>query len=110
MQATTLIVRASDRLRRAVIGEVDLSIYVGPHQSIITFQVMDTHPPYSCLLGRHWIHDIDVEKSTLHQKLKFMVRDKLVIVCGEKDFAIRELSPFGYLKIEEGIAEVPFYC
>lgn len=67
---------------------------VGPHQFTITFQVIDIHPAYSFLLGRLWIHDVGVITSILHQKLKFMFGDKLVIVYGEEDFVINELSSF----------------
>lgn len=44
----------------------------------------------------------------LHHKLKFMFRYKLVIVHGEKDFVISELSSFQYVETEKGITEVPF--
>lgn len=41
-------------------------------------------------------------------KLKFLFKDKLVIICGEEDSIISELSSFRYVEIEEGIVEVPF--
>lgn len=91
-----------------VIGEVDLPICVGPHQFPVTFQVMDIHPAYICLLGRPWFHEADAINSTLHQKLKFLFKDKLVIVCGEDDSIIGGLSSFRYVETEEGINEVPF--
>lgn len=68
---------------------------------------MDIHPSYRCLLRRTQIHAVDAVTSTLHQKLKFLFEDKLVIVCGEEDFIISELSSFRYVKNEEGITEVP---
>ncbi|XP_050909727.1 uncharacterized protein LOC127123560 [Lathyrus oleraceus] len=83
MRTSALIVRAFDGSRRQVVGEVDLSICVGQHQFSITFQVMDINPTYSCLLGRPWIHAAGKVTSTLHQKLKYLIDDKLVIVCGE---------------------------
>lgn len=46
----------------------------------------------------------------LHQKLKFMFDDKLVIVCGEEDLLVSELSSFKYVEIEAGIAEIPLHC
>ncbi|XP_050889272.1 uncharacterized protein LOC127094487 [Lathyrus oleraceus] len=66
MRNNALIVRAFDGSRRQVFGEVDLLIYVGPHQFTITFQVMDINPAYSCLLGRPWIHVVGEVTSTLH--------------------------------------------
>lgn len=110
MQASVLIVRDFDGLRREVIGEVDFPICVGPHQFIITFQVMNIHPDYKFLSRRSWIHVVDTVTSTLHQKLKFMVGDKLIIICGKEDFMISELSSFQYVEIEEGMTKVPFHC
>lgn len=98
MRASELIVRAFDGSRRQVIGEVDLPICVGLHQFTITFQVMDINSAYSCLLGRPWIHVAGEVTSTLHQRLKFMSDDKLVIVYGEEDLLVSELSSFRYVE------------
>lgn len=43
----------------------------------------------------------------MHQKLKFLFEDKIVIICGEEDFIISELSSFKYVETKEGITEVP---
>ncbi|XP_050893493.1 uncharacterized protein LOC127100384 [Lathyrus oleraceus] len=51
MKPNTLIVRAFDGSRQAVIGEVDLPIKIGPTIFSITFQVMDIHPRYIELEG-----------------------------------------------------------
>lgn len=80
MKPSTLIVKAFDGSRRAVIGEVDLPIKIGPTFFKITFQVMDIHPDYSCLLGRPWIHYAGAVTSTLHQKLKFITNDKMIVI------------------------------
>lgn len=71
---------------------------------------MDINPAYNCLLGRSWIHVVGAVTSTLQQKLKFMFEDKLVIVCGEEDLLVSELSLFRYVETEEGIAEVSLHC
>lgn len=81
---------------------------MGPHQFIITFYVMDIYPDSSFLLGRPWIHGVGTVTSTLHQKLKFLFGDKLVIVCGEEDYIITELSYFRYVETKDGITEVSF--
>ena len=52
--------------RKTVIGEVDLPVKIGPSDFQITFQVMDIHPVYSCLLGRPWIREAGDVTSTLH--------------------------------------------
>lgn len=55
----------------------------------------------SCRWGSH---------STLHQKLKYLIDDKLVIVCGEEDLLVSELSSFRYVETDEGIVKVPLHC
>ncbi|KAI5402156.1 hypothetical protein KIW84_066564 [Lathyrus oleraceus] len=84
MRPSEVVVKAFDGSRKTVIGEVDLPIKIGPSDFQITFQVMDIHPSYSCLLGRPWIHEAGAVTSTLHQKLKFVKNKKLVVVGGEK--------------------------
>jgi len=88
IKPSTMIVRAFDGSKREVIGEVKLPVQVGPCVFQINFQVMDILPAYSCLLGRPWIHSTRVVPSTLHQKLKYVMGDKMVTVSGEEDFLV----------------------
>lgn len=108
VKPTSLIVKAFDGSRRAVIGEVELPILIGPHVFNITFQVMDINPNYSCLLGRPWIHAAGAVTSTLHQKMKFVVDDKLVIIHGEEDLMVSNLSSFRYIEADEDALETSF--
>ncbi|XP_050909780.1 uncharacterized protein LOC127123622 [Lathyrus oleraceus] len=110
MRTNAFIVRAFDGSQRQVIWEVDLPICLRPHQFNITFQVMDINLAYSCLLDRPWIHAAGAVTSMLHQRLKFLIDDKLVIVYGEEDLLIRELSSFRYVETDEGIVEIPLHC
>lgn len=83
MKPSALVVKAFDGSWKAVIGELKLPIQIGPHVFPITFHVMDINPAYSFLLGRPWIHVAGVVTSTLHQKMKFIVNNKLVIISSE---------------------------
>ncbi|KAI5396318.1 hypothetical protein KIW84_062506 [Lathyrus oleraceus] len=114
MRQSGVVVKAFDGSRKTVIGEVDLPIKIGPSDFQVTFQVMDIHPSYSCLLGRPWIHEAGAVTSTLHQKLKFVKNKKLVVVGGEKALLVSHLSsyidaedevgtPFQALSIDEPI-------
>lgn len=47
-----LEVKAFDESWRTLIREVYLPIMIGPHTFTITFQVVDIHTTYNCLLGR----------------------------------------------------------
>jgi len=78
LRSSTIVVRAFNGSKREVIGEVELPIRVGACNFQAVFQVMDILPGYSCLLGRPWIHTAGVVPSTLHQKLKFIINDKLL--------------------------------
>jgi len=97
LKPSTVSVRAFDGTRRSVMGDIDLPISVGPHEFIITFQVMDIQASYSCLLGRPWIHEAGAVTSTLHQKLKFVSRGKLITVNGESALLVSHLSAFSYI-------------
>ncbi|KAI5444202.1 hypothetical protein KIW84_012721 [Lathyrus oleraceus] len=107
MRQSGVVVKAFDGSRKTVIGEVDLPIKIGPSDFQITFQVMDIHPSYSCLLGRPWIHEAGAVTSTLHQKLKFVKNKKLVVVGGEKALLVSHLSSFSYIDDEDEVG-TPF--
>ncbi|RDX69817.1 hypothetical protein CR513_51020, partial [Mucuna pruriens] len=82
LRASSIIVRAFDRSKREVMGEVTLPIRIGPTTFNITFQ---------CLLGRPWIHSIGVVPSSLHQKVKFIAGQQLISIMGEKELLISTL-------------------
>ncbi|XP_031387118.1 uncharacterized protein LOC116200413 [Punica granatum] len=92
-------VRAFDGSQREVNREIDLLINVGPCSFNITFQVIDIPNAFSLLLGRSWIHLAGAVPSTLHQKLKFIVEERLITVKGEEDYAIYKETTVPYISI-----------
>lgn len=108
MKPNTLIIKAFDGSRRAVIWEVDFPIKIGPTIFTITLQVMDVHPGYGCLLGRPWIHAKGAVTSTLHRKLKFITNDKMIVIGGEKDILVSHLTSFRYIDVDGEITKTPF--
>ena len=66
MKHTHTVVRAFDRTRRKVTGEIEIEMQIGPCTFNVEFQVMDISSSYNCLLGRPWIHIASVVPSTLH--------------------------------------------
>ncbi|KAI5395947.1 hypothetical protein KIW84_062228 [Lathyrus oleraceus] len=104
---TDLIVRAFDGSKRAVFGEVELPVKIGPEVFKSVFYVMDIQPAYSCLLGRPWIHAAGAVTSTLHQKLKYIWEGQVVTVCGEEDIFVNHLSSFKYVEMDGEIWETP---
>ena len=85
LKPSNVVFRAFDGSKRMVHGEVDIPIKVGSQIFESTFYVMDIRPAYSCLLGRLWIHGAGAITSTLHQKLEYHVKGKVVIVYGEEE-------------------------
>lgn len=85
-----------------------MPIKIGLTIFTITFQVMDVHHGYSCLLGRPWIHSVGAVTSTLHQKLEFITNDKMIVIGGEKDILVSHLTSFRYIEVEGEITETPF--
>lgn len=80
---------------------MDLLVKIGPSDFHITFLLMDIHPAYNCLLGRSWIYEVSVITPALHQKLKFVKNNKLVVMGGEKALLVSHLSSFTYVEAEE---------
>nr|XP_009613247.1 uncharacterized protein LOC104106411 [Nicotiana tomentosiformis] len=52
-------------------GEVVLVTFAEGVVKETKFQVIDAYMAYNIILGRPWIHDMDVVPSTLHQVIKF---------------------------------------
>lgn len=98
-----MVVKAFSSSHKTIIGKVDLPVKIGSSEFHITFQVMDIHPTYNYLLGRRWIHEVDVVTYTLHQKLKFVKNGKLVVVYGEKGLLVCHISSFTYEEAEEEV-------
>ena len=101
MRFSGVVVKAFDGSSKTVIGEVDLPIKISMCLFHITFQVMDIHAAYICLLGRPWIHEVGAVTSTLHQKLKFVKNGKLVIMGREQAMLVSFLSSFSYIDADK---------
>ncbi|RDX93520.1 hypothetical protein CR513_24198, partial [Mucuna pruriens] len=66
------VVRAFNRSKREVMGEITLPKRIRPTIFDITFQVIDIRSAYSCFLGKPWIHTAGAVSFSLHQKVKFI--------------------------------------
>nr|KYP55764.1 hypothetical protein KK1_001989 [Cajanus cajan] len=108
LQPSNMIVRAFDGSQRKVMREVVLPIQVGPIIFNVEFQVMDIAPAYNYLLGRPWIHQARAVPSTLHQKVKFVVENKLVVIQAEDDMIISKFLTTPYVDAAEEALETAF--
>ncbi|RDY04537.1 hypothetical protein CR513_11721, partial [Mucuna pruriens] len=68
LKTSLVVIRAFDRSKREVMGEITLLIHIRPTTFDIIFQVIVIQPAYSFLLGRPWIHIARVVPSSPHQK------------------------------------------
>ena len=103
-----MVVRAFDGTKQEVLGNIKLSIQVGPCTFDFEFIVMDINPSYNCFLGKLWIHMAGAVPSTLHQKVKFVVEESLIIVVVEEDMIVTTTTTTPYLEVKEDATECLF--
>lgn len=108
MKPSSLIVKAFDGSSRSLVGEIYIPVKIRPYTFFITFYVMDIYLTYSCILERPWIYSVGAVTSTLHQRLKFMINNKLVVVEGEEDIMVSHLESFRYIEVGGEIHETHF--
>ncbi|XP_026383852.1 uncharacterized protein LOC113279374 [Papaver somniferum] len=53
-------------------GRINLPTMVGGRTVMQYFSLLDCRAPYNAILGRDWIHSMEVVTSTVHQCLKFI--------------------------------------
>ncbi|PKI64006.1 hypothetical protein CRG98_015619 [Punica granatum] len=80
----------------------------GPCSFSITFQVLDIPNAFSLLLGRPWIYSAGAVSSSLHQRLKFIVEEKLIMVKEEEDYAIYKETAVPYISVSDD-ENLPFH-
>uniref|UniRef100_A0A1U7YEV0 Uncharacterized protein LOC104243781 n=1 Tax=Nicotiana sylvestris TaxID=4096 RepID=A0A1U7YEV0_NICSY len=81
-------IRDFDGSARDTMGEINLTMTIGPVDFEIVFQVVDMVTSYNFLLGWPWIHTARAVPSTLHQMLKFEHDGQEIIVHGEDESSV----------------------
>lgn len=84
-----ITIKAYDEEERSSKGIVILPIRVGPLQKNKACQVLDLDLSYNILLGRPWIHDLQVVPSTYHQCVKFPYDGQEITISADS-------NPFQY--------------
>ncbi|OMO77592.1 reverse transcriptase [Corchorus capsularis] len=105
IKPNNMMVRAFDGTTRSVRGDIEIQMEIGGVEFLMTFQVMDISPSYSCLLGRPWIHMAGAVPSTLHQAVKFRVENKLIEIKAEKDIRATQTHNTPYVEATEESVE-----
>ena len=62
-------------------GMIRLPIQTGPEIVEVNFIIVDTYSPYIAIVGRPWLHTLEVVAS-LHQKVKFPSGDQILEIRG----------------------------
>ncbi|XP_070020504.1 uncharacterized protein [Nicotiana sylvestris] len=65
-------------------GEIILTTFSEGVVKDTKFQVIDIDMVYNIILGRPWIHEMDVVPSTLHQVIKFPSQWGIKQICGDQ--------------------------
>ena len=103
-----MVVRAFDGTKREILENIEFPIQVGSCTFNSKFIVVDINPSYNCLLGRLWIHIASAVPSALHQKVKFIVGESLIIVATEEDMVAMTTVTTPFAKIEKNATECSF--
>ena len=73
-------------------GTLIMELFIGPTTFHTLFQVLRIPTSFNLLLGRPWIHRVEVIPSSLHQKVKFIHDRKVIMVQSLRNmFASSEL-------------------
>ena len=94
--------------KREVLRNIELSIQLGPCTFDSEFIVMDINPSYNCLLGKPLFHMAGAIPSTLHQKVKFVVKENLITVVAKEDMIATTIVTASYLEVKEDVTECSF--
>ena len=78
-------VRAYDETQRTVMGTLTTHVMIGPIRYSILFQVLGIRSSFNLLLSRPWIHEAGAIPSSLHQKVKFIHKGRIITIQSDKD-------------------------
>ena len=87
-----IIIKSYDEAERSSKGLAILPVRVGPIEKYILFQRVDDRLlEYNILLGRPWIHDMQVVPSTYHQCVKFSYNGTEICIPGDNTLSINSI-------------------
>ncbi|XP_075087786.1 uncharacterized protein LOC142169778 [Nicotiana tabacum] len=106
IRISNVSIRAFDGSKRDTIGEIELTMTIGPVDFNIVFQVLDMETSYNFLLGRPWIHMARAVPSILHQMVKFECDGQEIIIHGEDDSSVYKDPSIPYIEAKEGCESI----
>jgi hypothetical protein len=66
------------------LGKTILPVLASPIHLRTKFIVVKTLSPYNGIIGRDWLHRMRAIPSTLHQKLRFLTKDGIMVLNGDQ--------------------------
>ena len=66
------------------IGCVTVKVHAGTISSLTEFWVLNSYSLYNAILGRPWLHKMRVVSSTLHQRLRFPISERIMEIRGDQ--------------------------
>lgn len=85
IRPNSMMVRAFDGIKTSACEDIDLKVPIGPCELKIPIVVIDIPVIFNLLLGHLWIHSVGAILSSLLQKVKFILGNKLITVMVEED-------------------------
>lgn len=61
-------------------GQIKLPILTKGKEVMVSFIMVNAFSPYMTILGRPWIHAMEAVPFMLHLKVKFLIKDGIIIV------------------------------
>ena len=68
-------------------GQIRLPIQAGSETVEVDFIVVDAYSPYTAIVARPWLHTLRAILLTLHQKVKYPLRDQIEELVGSQSVA-----------------------
>ena len=62
--------------------QISLPVITEGKEVMMNFIMVHAFSPYTAILGRPWIHTMGAVPSMLHTKVKFLTKDRVVVVKG----------------------------
>ena len=72
-------------LRGQLLGTLTTHVLIGPVRYSILFKVLSIQSSFNLLLGRPWIHEAGSIPSSLHQKVKFIHKGRIITIQSDTD-------------------------
>lgn len=103
MHNQCITIMAYDNVERSSTWMINLPLQVGVVTQTILCHIVDLDLSFNILLGRQWIHTMQVVPSTYHQCLKFSFQGCEITICGDT-------QPFEYYCALEASSPYAYHC